>query len=154
MDNGDTPGPMAHLPPDNPFAGQQLNEWYAIKQQIAVLSAQELDLRIKLLGTYFDAEFVAGSRTIKLPTQWRLKAQRPWSYKLTDENGETKFALSRFNPELANNLVRWKPDLSVTAYKSLSVDWQKVFDPALTIKPDSPQLTLIEPNAPEPTTLY
>lgn len=138
----------------DPQIAAALTEWNNVKQQIAGLQARELQLRTHLLTNCFDPEFVAGSRTIPLWQGWRLRGKRSWDYKLTDANGETRFALAQLRPETANNVVRWKPDLSVSGYKALDEAAQRLFTPALTIKPESPQLELLAPNQPETPTLY
>lgn len=142
------------MPVTDPATIDALTRWNNIKVQIAALEQQEKLLRTELLTTCFDPEFLKGSRTIPLWQGWRLRGQRSWSYKLTDENGETRTVLSQFYPETARNLVTWKPNLSTKAFNDLAQDAQAAFAPALTIAPESPQLTLLAPNAPETPTLY
>lgn len=138
----------------DPATVAALTEWNNIKQQQAALQVRERELRTYLLASCFDPEFIKGSRTLPLWQGWRLKAVRPWKYKLTDDNGQTRTVLSRFTPEMANNLVRWKPDLSVSTFNGLMSDYQALFVDALTITPESPQLELLAPNQPEQPTLY
>jgi hypothetical protein len=63
-------------------------------------------------------------------------------------------AASRLSAAIAERIVKWKPDLSVSEYETLAasenetdIKAKTLIDAILTVKPASPQLTFEPPKA-------
>jgi hypothetical protein len=145
---------------------QQLNtlkEWYEQKAALDSAKEKEFALRQTIVNTCgFDPTKFEGSETVNIGNGWKLKALKVQSYKVCNDNGEAMKVLNLIGsatganrPDLAQRLVKWNPDLSVTTYKEIqpiidSVEGLKeALAAAITIKPGSPQLELIAPEKAE-----
>ena len=145
----------------------KLLEWKLEKERLDAIQETEFALRQWLvLNAGFDPEKLEGSQTLAIGNGWKLAADKTMNYNVTNEEGEALQVLNLLGsatganrPDLAQSLVRWKPDLSVKTYKDvlpliealddadLKARLKSSLAKAVTIKPGAPQLKLIAPDA-------
>ncbi len=129
-----------------------LIEWSQAKAKLAEvkpLVENEMQLRKQVMAAYFPTP-VEGVNTCQLESGWEMKG----TYKIDRKIDEA--ALPAINVELRgmnvnpDPLVRFKPELDTTAYKSLvqiNPEAAKVFEKAMISKPASPSIELKPPKA-------
>lgn len=143
-----------------------LEQWRKEDAIVAAAKAAEMETRTKLVTLLFDPAKDEGTETLELGNGWKVKAQKKLNYTLGNSRADPKFkdveaALDTIEslPEIAEasfiaeRLVRWKPELTLTEYRNLNTDARyakikEIIDRVLTVKPGSPSLELIEPAAP------
>lgn len=88
---------------------------------------------------------VEGTTTMDLPNNWALKVALSLDRKV-DEAAlpATREVLAGMGVN-ADRLVRWKPEVQVKEYRTLTAEQRAAFDKALLIKPKTPDLTLLPP---------
>lgn len=132
-------------------------DWQNTKKAFNTLQQLEREKRAALYKGLFPNN-VDTTETLELADGWQFKAKGALNYKLefsTKENGDAKLntALDEIEKTgnegsfIAERLVKWKPELSVSEYKALSADSpiKKIIDRVLTITPGSPELELVPP---------
>lgn len=129
-----------------------LIEWSQAKtklEEVKQLVENEMRLRKQVMEAYFPTP-VEGVNTCQLESGWEMKA----TYKIDRRIDEA--VLPAINIELremgvnADSLVRLKPELVISAYRSLvqiNPEAAKVFEKALISKPASPSIELKPPKA-------
>lgn len=132
----------------------RLYEWYQKQAALAQLKADEGALRQNLAMALFNKEKIEGSETIDIGNGWKLKVEKEQNVTATNASDQTVALLQQIgalDPQLAQNLVKWTPEISKTAYRDLIALAEKnpTLKPfmlaAITVKPGMPQLTMIEP---------
>lgn len=135
--------------------GALLTQWYEASTQLKELAERESAYRMNLVTRLFDNSKLEGDQTIDLGG-WRLKASKVQHYSATNDSGQTERLLGFIagnDPALAAELVKWKPELSKTAYRKLLevtaevTEIQPYLAAAITVKPGMPTLELIPPKA-------
>lgn len=131
-----------------------LKEWKEISEWIKTAQNKENQLRLKLVSDLFTAEKLEGSETVDIGWGYRLKATKNLNYNATNKEGQTEkllAAVHAIDPGTAQALVRWQPELSVTAYRALLTllekhpELKEVAALAITVKPGMPELEMIAP---------
>lgn len=138
---------MADLPKiEDPAFMSALKEWTEAKREAEYWKLKEMELRLRLFGAAFVAP-VEGTNKAALPHDWIFKA----THKINRTIDKAALPAAReqlreinVNPD---ELVKYEPDLVVSAYKRLSDQARTIFDTCLTIKPGAPTLELIAPKA-------
>lgn len=116
-------------------------------------------LRAEVVNRYFGKDIVEGVNNYDLGKGYTLKVTHSYNYSLSESekprNGglakATSFALARIRNMgnegafIADRLVKWKPDLSLTEYRMLNDDFKKVIDEALTVSVAAPKVEISEP---------
>lgn len=141
---------MVHIP-ENTVTPEDIAEWQDLAAQISIMKAKETLLRAKIYKGMFTAP-VEGTNTVDLFGGWKLKAVRkverkidlPLLQAIALENGPLHVAGIR-----ADDLVKWKPELNLPAYRLLTEAQKLVFDTCLEIKDGSPSVDLVPPKAVE-----
>lgn len=112
----------------------------AVKETIAY----EQEVR-KLCAARFFPEVKEGTEYAALPAQWRLKRSLPF-VRIVDVT-----VLPSVNEKLLSigvdpaSVFRWKPEVDVRGYKSLTDEQRAIADVAITTKPGSLALELVAP---------
>lgn len=127
-----------------------LIEWSQAQAKLAEVKSlveNEMRLRKQVMEAYFPAP-TEGVNTCQLESGWEMKATHKIDRKIDEA------ALPAINAELremgvnADSLVRLKPELVTTAYKTLvqiNPEAAKVFEKAMISKPASPSIELKPP---------
>lgn len=90
---------------------------------------------------------IDGTFRSDLGNGYKLKLVAPLVYSLKDGEG-TRAAIEyarNLAVPLPKPLVKWSPELSVSAYKAADDELRRLIAPDLTTKPGAPQLSVEEP---------
>lgn len=130
--------------------------WEAAVKALAAAKDAEAALRKEVLteAFAFDPEALReGTENFELGNGYKLKAVFKISRNLNNENEAVDKVLAKIEktgPEgvfIAERLVKWKPELSVTEYKKLPEKFKKLFDEVVTSKEAMPSLELVAPKS-------
>ena len=130
--------------------------WEAAVKALAAAKDAEAALRKEVLAEAFafDPEALReGTENFELGNGYKLKAVFKISRNLNNENEAVDKVLSKIEktgPEgafIAERLVKWKPELSVSEYKKLPEKFKKLFDEVVTSKESMPSLELVAPKS-------
>ena len=124
-----------------------IQNWNEAKEQVKRWTQTENDLRDKVIKGLFDSGTIEGTETIQIGSDWKLKATRRLNYTLSNKDGALVSILQTLPSVIAENLIRWSPDLNLSMYRKLDATTQQLFIPVLSIKPAKPSLELVPPNA-------
>lgn len=132
--------------PDNEVTPSDMSEWWTLVKELARIKAQEMLLRRKIFRHFFPVP-TEGTNSAALSDGFVLKGKYVINRKV-DEGAFTsikdKLREQGINPDA---LVRWKPELEIKAYRSLTAEQQKLVDQFLTVEPGSPALEVVKPAA-------
>jgi len=123
--------------------------WNDLQAKLSALKEEEMTLRKRIYAQYFTMP-AEGTNKVPLAGGWILKAVRVIDRKvdigalqaLSVEDGPLHKA--GVNPNL---LIKWKPELEIKVYRTLTEQQREAFDQALIIKDGSPQLEIALPAA-------
>jgi hypothetical protein len=133
----------------------RLSNWAFINAELTRLKALEAEARKVCVDDYF-AQAKEGTNNADLGNGYTLKAVVKNNYRLA-ANDKVDDALAQIEKLgekgkfLAERVVRYKPDLSLTEYKNLdladNVDKavKDIIDGILTIQPGMPSLEIVPP---------
>lgn len=122
----------------------KLEEWFLLKNQLKEIQEKENALRKEIFNSAFPSA-VEGTNKLELANGYILKAVYPYTRKV-DES-----VLDNMHDQLKelniseDKLIKWKPELAVTFYKTLTDEEQHLVDQFLIIKEGSPQLEIVQP---------
>lgn len=127
-----------------------LQQWLDASAKLAEAKEAEQVLRKQVVSLFpFDPNKKEGIEYLNLANGYKLKAQKKLNYVLDKESIESALDLIEAEGEtgklLAERLVKWKPELSISEYRQLPEDYKKIVDKAVTTKDGMPTLELIEP---------
>ena len=141
----------------------QLSAWQNEKTNLTIAKENEFGLRIAIIKDIFDPTKFEGSETVAIGNGWKLKVYKRQDYSAGKDNTKVTellaFVADHVDVGLAQELVRWQAELSVTAYKKLlselnkleSTDSEKhlklkeLLGLTITIIPGAPSLELVPP---------
>jgi hypothetical protein len=129
--------------PKNEVTQADIEQWYKLKAELGRVKSAEALLRMKIFKGYFP-EPVEGTNRATLGGGYDLKATHAINREVDPGTVTTMADAFRAAGMVMEDLVRWKPELSVTAYRKLNADQTKLFDQCLIIKPGSPQLEVVK----------
>lgn len=124
---------------------QLIQEWTEAREHLKKWSQLESDLRDRVIAETFDSSKTEGTETIELMGDWKLKAVRKLNYNLSNKDNALTNILASLPSVIAQNLIRWQPDLNLSMFRKLDQATQELFSPVLTIKPAKPSLELVPP---------
>jgi len=129
-------------------------EWQEAVKALAVAKEAEAALREEVLsGAFgFDRETLReGTENIELGQGYKLKAVFKTSRSFLGGQEAVEKALQKIEKSgaegefIAERLVKWKPELSVSEYKKLPEKFTKIIDEVINSKPATPSLELVAP---------
>jgi hypothetical protein len=153
--------------PQDEVTAEDLKQWYLLHEQLGKLKSAEALLRGRIFkGMVKDPK--EGTNTVPLNdgTGAVLKAQhvinrsvdvgtldalrKAQADALAMQQQPSTVAAEGVVPPNApklpfDELIKWKPELSITKYKELTAEERMYFDQCLVIKPGSPQLEIVIP---------
>lgn len=132
---------------------EKLQKWEEISAQAKELKALEMKLRNEVLYDFFeyDGDDRKGTTNFPLGGGCKLKAKFNLYYKLENKEGETLDMLDELASAseeghfVAERLVKWKPELSISEYNKLSPEQKKIVDRILTVTPGTPSIEIVYP---------
>lgn len=120
---------------------EAVSEWQKIKAWQAVAKDRELLLRNAIAEAAFTKEsngaFREGTQNNTVETDgavFKVKLVGKYNYKVDEEKAKEVCS------DLPSGLVKWKPELSLSIYRNLLPEQQKLADHMLEIKPGSIEL--------------
>lgn len=119
-------------------------------EQAKFWKERDAELRGMIYGQQFQNMEDGKQHTIELGNGYKLKGKRPVNYKLDKE--KTKEALAELaklgneGPFVAERVVKWEPDLSLSEYKKLTAPQKAIIDKVLTTTPGLPVIELVKPD--------
>jgi hypothetical protein len=131
--------------PENPVTTADLIAWYNTCEELTRIKAREMLLRKKIFGHYFPDPQEGTNTSPPLEDGAVIKGV----HKINRSVDEA--ALKVLTPEFQKNkikvdeLITYKPDLSIKEYRKLTAEEQKLFDQCLIVKPGTPDLDIVVP---------
>lgn len=136
--------------PETQSKEEVLAAWYSAVEGCKVAKVQielEQNLRKRVAALFFP-DPQEGTNTVELQQGWKMKLTHKIDRKLDEASLEAVKVQLREMGVNPDPLVAMKPNLDVKAYKGLKAinpEASKVFEQALTIKPASPTIELLQP---------
>ncbi len=131
---------------------QLIGEWEAAAKQLAHFKALEATARKAMVDRMFPNNAgLSGTKNADLANGYKLKAVFKLNYSLNNKDDAVDKALSKIEktgPEgqfVANRLVKWKPELSVSEYNELEPKFKKIIDEVLKISDGTPSVEIVAP---------
>lgn len=136
-----------------------LTDWQAASNGLDAIKKREMVLRKEILSFCFDPKKTKGVEYHDLGNGWKLKADKKINYgwiKLNEKeiNRQAVYQalidIEKLSPEgklVAERLVSWKPDLSLSQYKLLNDNEAAIINKVIVTKPGSPELSIVEPKS-------
>lgn len=121
-----------------------LSRWKSAADQMVHWRETESKLRDEVIAAIFTPSKDEGSETVEIVPGWKAKATKKLDYKLKNDEGQVEALAAILDDQTKKQLIRWKPELSVSAYKQLDEATQQLFNGCLTIKPGKASLEIIE----------
>lgn len=124
-----------------------INEWYALVAELAQIketkAKREMELRKLIFGTFIPNPS-EGVNTVQMSDGYVMKGtykleRKPIPELMTAHAEELKLA------KIPKDIIRYKPELAITVYKTLTEEQRKVFDQVIETKPSSPSLEIVKP---------
>jgi hypothetical protein len=150
---------MAQIDAD-PVTPGELAQWYELRETLAKVKQAEALLRARIYRHYFkDPKEGTNSVDIDDGTGAVLKAQRVIDRKVdvgafdalrktqNEQWGDERISGAVPGVPLLklDELVKWKPEVSITEYRKLTDNERAYFEQCLIIKDGSPQLEVVIP---------
>lgn len=136
---------------------QVLLQWETAKQELEAAKAREMDLRKQCVAIGFDPDKKSGTERVELGGGYEAKAVKKINYGFV-KNPEGKTdkraidaALSKIEADgevgmmIAERLIKWTPDLSLTEYKQLPAKYKPIIDAVIVTSDGAPTLEIIPP---------
>jgi len=127
---------------------EMLLEQQNAAKQAKFFTERDKELRTMIYSLAFDGLDDGSQHSTPLGNGYILKGKRPVAYKLSgDVDGalEKIAAIGNEGSFIADRLVKWKPELSLTEYKALTDEQRKMIDPCVTTTPGLPTIEVVEP---------
>lgn len=124
--------------------------WWGASAKLSEVKATESALRQQVIDKCFVSMDV-GTNKLPLGSGYILKATKKLTYnikknEITNDYSHVNGVLDKLNnPQLVDEIVRWKPELSSTAYKKLTKDEQQLINTIVTISEATPSLEMVVP---------
>lgn len=121
-----------------------LDKWHELNEQLKKIKGEEITLRLKIFKGMFHNP-VEGTNSIPLAEGWVLKGKH------TINRSIDIGALSALREEFTkagihtDEVVKYKPELKIAAYRTLTEEQRHLFDQALVVKDGSPALEIVLP---------
>lgn len=132
---------QAQLTPEQAF--EQLQVWFTLQQQLAKLKQTEVLARKDMVAFYFRNP-VEGTNRVDLGGGYELKLTYSYNREVDEAALQNVTAEQVKKLKLPmDELIRWRPELSLSAYRKLNAEQQKFVDGFLDIKEGSPQLAIV-----------
>lgn len=129
-----------------------LKRWDTASTELAKFKALEAELRAEVVKTFSAPEIRKGTENFDLDAGFTLKIVKKQSYKLDgDKVNDVLDSIEKIGgPEgklIADRLVKFKPELSITEYNQLPEKYSALVNSMVTISDASPTVEIVAPKA-------
>lgn len=121
-----------------------LNRWYALSKELVELKAKEMELRKKIFAAYFENP-VEGTNKSPLANGFHLLGKYPITRTVDQALLKVNMEHLRAKHINVDDIIRWKPELVIGAYRKLTQEQIHALDQCLDIKAGSPSLEIVFP---------
>lgn len=144
---------------DDGVTDADLAKWFLKVAELNKLKQEEHFLRMRIFKHYFKTP-KEGTNTFILPDKYQLKGVYVINRKVLEEQMQamcTRPAVSatEFGPSVLeaagvniSELLKWTPELSISAYRTLTAEQVHLVDQMLEVKEGSPQMKVEPPPKP------
>ena len=126
-----------------------LAQWEDTKVALESAKNVEMEQRKKVVAFAFDPTKEKGTERIPLENGYELKAVKKLNYNVDQDKVNAvldKFeALDEQSKFVSERLIKWKADLSITEYNSLTEKQKAVIDECITTSDGAPTLEIVPP---------
>lgn len=125
-----------------------IKQWHEAQAALEAAKQREKELRHIIHATLFDS-CITGTHKVELGHGFVLKCIGKTNY--TVDEGKINEVYNRLKTSFAEgeyvfqDLFKWKPTLSTGSYNKLSGEMKAIVDMAITSKPGTPTIELVEP---------
>lgn len=124
----------------------KLQEYLRVNKEAGILADKAKKLRLEIAKLAFPNPR-EGSNTLALGNGYKLKVEHKINRRI-DVAALTMFKDTFEGADIkVDDLVRYKPELTVGNFKKLSEEKQRIFGQCLTITEGTPTVELVEPKA-------
>lgn len=124
----------------------KIGRWNELVTQLASVKDQEAKLRKEIFDACFPTP-TEGTNIIDMPEGWKLKATHKLNRSVDESALPAALEALRKKKISVDDLIRYKPELSVSAYRKLAPEHAKILEQAMTIKPGTPVMELVAPKS-------
>jgi hypothetical protein len=124
----------------------KIGRWNELQAQLVTIKDQEMKLRREIFAAGFPAP-TEGTNKLELPEGWTMKATYKLNRSLDEAALPAVLAELRKHKVNTEELVSYKPSLSLSAYKKLDPRWVAILDQVVTTTPGAPTLELVAPKS-------
>lgn len=128
---------MSYPSPD--LLKADLSEWQTVSKWLVKAKEKEMELRLRLSKHFFGDIIPEGTNKAEFENL-KIKAVGKMNRTVLEELRASTMEEAKLNAEQAQGLLKVNYDLSLTAYKGLSTEQQKIVDKMIVLKPASPTL--------------
>lgn len=125
-----------------------LVQWNKTQGILQTYKLKEQELRLEIVRRKFETAPI-GTTNFDLPKGFKLKCVKKQTYRVDTAEVETALdeirKLGNEGVFIANRLIKWKPELSLTEYKQIPEKVKAIIDKVLTISDAMPTLEIVEP---------
>ena len=137
-----------------------LLKWQNASAALENAKVAETQARLEVTQHLYPQGVPEGTNNIDLGKGYTLKVVGKMNYNLSESAKPRNAAMKPFATRVALNeieklgnegkfiaerLVKWQPELSLTEYRQLGDQYKKIIDTALTISPGIPSIEIVEP---------
>lgn len=145
------PEELAALPDFQEFRDAAIMQWTKSVVELATAKKEEAALRDFVVKLAFPSHKDSGTENFELGKGYKLKATFKLNFKFPDI-AKLNSVLDQFEAKgdagklLAERVVKWKPELSLTEYKQLPAEYAALLTPVIETSPGTPSLELVIPD--------
>ncbi len=137
--------------PEDVVTPQDLAEWYRVQEQLSKLKSAEALMRSRIFKFFFKNP-KEGTNKVPLNDGTGAEIKATHVINRSVDIGSLDALKATMGTEGSNlpklnldELIKWKPEVSISAYRQLTDEERNAFDQCLIIKPGSPQLEVSIP---------
>lgn len=127
-----------------PVTQEDLNAWHSACEELTKIKEKELALR-KKISAFFFPNPTEGTNKAPLADGWIIKlthvVNRTIDMAAVTNLGE-EFTAAGIRTDV---LIKYKPEVSISNYRSMTEAQRNLFDQALTLRPGTPQVEIVKP---------
>lgn len=121
-------------------------EWLRVSGELDALKSKEIELRNRLVKAVFPGKVPEGVNTVPLPEGWVIKVSGKVNVSVDDTLvAEARAKAEALNIAVFDEIIKYKPSFSTTAYKLLTETQKKAIDYCLISKDGQPSVEITKP---------